>query len=407
MVTCVARLVWPHPCQSFDPVGCGQFTGAGALCFNRGNGDRPFGGTGDGTGISAARRDRGGVEHTADPARNRGGGGHADAVRRFGCAAWQPGKRATKLRDYIENERQVLSANTTPPEDRAARLLGQMLAYGTTAVRTHIDIAPDMGLSHVEAMMRLRDAWSDRVDLQFVAFPQQGLLCRPGTSDLIPAAIDMGVETVGGLDPAGIDGDPDGQLRFIFDLAVEKDAGVDIHLHDKGDLGAWQIERIADYAAASGLAGRVMISHAYCLGMISEARLERIGRRLAETGISLMTSAPADVAVPPVEELTGMGVTVCCGSDGIRDSWSPFGNGDMLERAFLTAYRFDWNRDEDFARALDCATYAAAKAIGLQNYGLATGCRADFVMIAASGAGDALCRRPTDRRVVRRGKLIA
>lgn len=321
--------------------------------------------------------------------------------------AWQPGKRAEKLRDYIENERRVLSANTTPAEERAGRLLGQMLAYGTTSVRSHIDVAPDVGLTHVEAMMRLREVWSDRADLQFVAFPQQGILCRPGTTDLIRAAMDLGVETVGGLDPAGIDGDPDGQLRFIFDLAVEKGAGVDIHLHDKGDLGAWQVERIADYAAASGLAGKVMISHAYCLGMISPARLERIGRSLADAGISLMTSAPADVAVPPVEELTEMGVNVCCGSDGIRDSWSPFGNGDMLERAFLTAYRFDWNRDEDFTRALGCATHAAAKAIGLEDYGLTVGNRADFVIIAASGSGDALCRRPADRLVVRRGKLVA
>ena len=139
--------------------------------------------------------------------------------------AWQPGKRAAKLRDYIENERRVLSASTTPPEERAGRLLGQMLAHGTTAVRSHIDVAPDMGLTHVEAMMRLREVWSNRVDLQFVAFPQQGLLCRPGTADLIRAAMDMGVETVGGLDPAGIDGDPDGQLRFIFDLTVEKGDG--------------------------------------------------------------------------------------------------------------------------------------------------------------------------------------
>ena len=321
--------------------------------------------------------------------------------------AWQPGHRAAKLRDYIDNERRVLSANQTAPEDRAARLLTEMLRHGTTAVRSHIDIAPDMGLAHVEAMMRLREAWRDRVDLQFVAFPQQGLLCRPGTTDLIRAAMDMGVETVGGLDPAGIDGDPEGQLKFIFDLAVEKGAGVDIHLHDKGELGAWQVERIADHTEAAGLSGKVMISHAYCLGMISEARLEKIGRRLADLKISLMTSAPSDVAVPPVEALTDMGVTVCCGSDGIRDAWSPFGNGDMLERAFLTAYRFDWNTDEDFRRALGCATMAAARALGFENYGLAVGGRADFVMIEAINAGDALCRRPPGRRVVRRGKIVA
>ncbi|MBD9372717.1 amidohydrolase family protein [Rhizobium sp. ARZ01] len=319
---------------------------------------------------------------------------------------WQPGQRAARLRDYIDNERRVLTANPTPPEERASRLLSEMLRYGTTAVRSHIDVAPDMGLSHVEAMLRLRESWRDKVDLQFVAFPQQGLLCRPGTTELIRQAIDMGVETVGGLDPAGIDGDPDGQLRFVFDLAVEKGAGVDIHLHDKGELGAWQIERIADYTEASGLAGKVMVSHAYCLGMIAPAKLERIGRRLADLRISLMTSAPADVAVPPVEQLTELGVTLCCGSDGIRDAWSPLGNGDMLERAFLTAYRFDWNTDADFRRALGCATDGAAKAIGLADYGLRAGARADFVMIEALNVGDALCRRPAGRRVVRRGAVV-
>lgn len=321
--------------------------------------------------------------------------------------AWQPGQRAARLRDYIENERRVLSANQSPPEERASRMLLEMLRHGTTAVRSHIDVAPDMGLCHVEAMLRLREVWRDKIDLQFVAFPQQGLLCRPGTAELIREAMDMGVETVGGLDPAGIDGDPDGQLRFIFDLATKKGAGVDIHLHDKGELGAWQVERIVDYTEASGLSGKVMISHAYCLGMVAPARLERIGRRLADLGISLMTSAPADVAVPPVEELTDFGVTVCCGSDGIRDSWSPLGNGDMLERAFLTAYRFDWNTDADFRRALGCATGAAAKAIGLADYGLHRGARADFVMIEAVNVGDALCRRPAGRRVVRRGEVVS
>lgn len=320
---------------------------------------------------------------------------------------WQPGRRAARLRDYIENERRVLSACTTPPEVRAGRLLEQMLRFGTTAVRSHIDVAPDIGLAHVEAMLRLREQWSDRVDLQFVAFPQQGLLSRPGTADLMREAIALGVETVGGLDPAGIDGDPEGQLRFVFDLATQTGAGVDIHLHDKAELGAWQVERIADHTQAAGLNGKVMISHAYCLGQIPMARLERIGRRLADLGISLMTSAPADVAVPPVEELTAMGVTVCCGSDGIRDAWSPLGNGDLLERAFLTAFRFDWNTDEDFRRALDCATTQAARAIGLADYGLHPGARADFVMVEAVTAGDALCRRPSARRVVRRGLVVA
>lgn len=320
---------------------------------------------------------------------------------------WQPGITPARLMDYIVNERKVLSATTTPIATRAGRLLERMLCYGTTAVRSHIDVAPDIGLSHVEAMLAVREGWAQRIDLQFVAFPQQGLLIQPGTLDLIAEAVALGVETVGGLDPAGIDGDPDGQLRAIFGLAEKTGAGIDIHLHDKGELGAWQVGRICDHVEGAGLQGRAMISHAYCLGTISEPALGRLGQRLARLGVSLMTSAPADTPVPPVAALTAMGVNVCCGSDGIRDAWSPLGNGDMLERAFLTAYRFDWNRDEEFALALACATHHAARAIGLTSYGLAAGARADFLMVDAVNTGDALARRPQARRVVRAGRPVA
>lgn len=320
---------------------------------------------------------------------------------------WLQGPGAQSLRGWIDNERRVLANCRTPIAVRAGRLMEHMLCLGTTAIRSHVDVAPDMGLSHVEAMLAVRQDWAELIDLQLVAFPQQGVLSRPGTLDLMREAIRLGVETVGGLDPAGIDGDPDGQLRAIFELAETHDRGIDIHLHDKGALGAWQIRRIADYTKASGLNGRVMISHAYCLGMIDAAELDAIGARLAELGISLMTTAPADVAVPPVARLSELGVNVCCGSDGIRDAWSPLGNGDMLERAFLTAFRFDWSRDSEFALALACATSRAAAAIGLTERGLAVGDAADFVMVDAINPGDALCRRPQRRLVVRRGKLVA
>ncbi|MCZ4354752.1 amidohydrolase [Roseovarius aestuarii] len=320
---------------------------------------------------------------------------------------WHAPGAGPELRDYIENERRVLSACKTPIAERAGRMISQMLAYGTTAIRSHVDIAPDMGLSHVEAMIELKAAWADRIDLQLVAFPQQGFLTKPGTQALVREAMQLGVDVVGGLDPAGIDGDPEGQLSAIFELATEFDRDVDIHLHDPDQLGAWQIARIADFTEEANWGGRVMVSHGYCLGAIPDKQLDRIGRRLADLSISVMTTAPADTTVPPIARLTDLGVNMCCGSDGIRDAWSPFGNGDLLERAFLAAYRFDWNSDPEFALALDCTTVNAARAIGRDARGLVAGAQADFIMIDAQSPGDALCRRPGARRVVRAGRIVA
>jgi cytosine deaminase len=301
----------------------------------------------------------------------------------------------------------VLRDVETPIQKRAGALLERLIACGSLHVRSHVDVDPEIGLSHVEAMLALRETYRQFVDLQLVAFPQQGMLIRPGTAELMERAIEMGVEVVGGIDPAGIDGDPMAQLRTIFDIAARHGRGIDIHLHDQGELGAWEVERIADFTAASGLKGKVMVSHAYCLGSVPEGRAGAIGERLAELGISLMTTAPADTPSPPVARLRALGVNVCCGSDGIRDAWSPFGTGDMLQRAMLLCQRFDWVREDEIAAAFDCASAAGAKALGIERYGLALGNEANFVMVGAECLTDAIASQPPNRTVVRQGRVVA
>jgi cytosine deaminase len=111
--------------------------------------------------------------------------------------------------------------------------------------------------------------------------------------------------------------------------------------------------------------------------------------------------------VPPVAALRAMGVNVCCGSDGIRDAWSPMGNGVMLERAMLLAYRFDWSKDEELRQALEAATSAGAKALGLEDYGLKVGGPADFVLVRAENVADAVVRRPYERVIVKGGNVVA
>lgn len=324
---------------------------------------------------------------------------------------WRPNSGGPRLIDYITNERRVLRAVETPIGDRADALLENCIALGSLKLRSHIDVDDEIGLAHVEAMLALRERYRAAVDLDFVIFPQSGLLIQPKTAALMDRAIGMGVDSLGGLDPAGIDNDPIEHLRIIFDLAVRHGCGIDIHLHDAGELGVWQIERIADFTAATGLAGKVMVSHAYCLGMVPLAQIEKLGRRLADQRISLMTTAPSDIGLPPVGFLRDLGVNICCGSDGIRDAWTPFGTGDMLERALLLALRFDWTKDAEIATAFDCVTANGARALGLPSgpggYGLAPGCAADLLLIAAETLGDALARRPRDRVVIRSGEIIA
>lgn len=320
--------------------------------------------------------------------------------------AWRPNSAGPTLKDYISNERQVLREIAAPIAERAGALLENCIARGSLTMRCHVDIDPEFGLRHVEAMLQLRERYRELIDLELVVFPQTGLISRPGTAELMREAMALGVENVGGLDPCGIDNDPIAQLDFVFKLASEFDRGVDIHLHDKGELGLWQIARIADYTERFARQGRVMISHAYCLGMLPWAQVKPLAERLAALGISLMSSAPADCAVPPFLALSEVGVNVCLGSDGIRDAWSPMGNGDMLERAMLLAFRFDLNKDEELAAAFAAATVNGAQALGRKGYGVALGQAADFLLINVQTLGEAVVARPP-RQVYRGGRLIA
>ncbi|WP_152226275.1 amidohydrolase family protein [Pseudomonas sp. SCB32] len=320
---------------------------------------------------------------------------------------WRPNSAGPTLKDYIANERRVLREIEAPIAARAGALLEHCIARGSLTFRCHVDTDPELGLRHVEAMMALRDRYADLIDMEFVVFPQTGLVSRPGTAELMREALQLGVENVGGLDPCGIDDDPIAQLDIVFGLAVEFGRGVDIHLHDKGELGLWQIARIADYTERHGLQGKVMISHAYCMGMAPWGQVKPLAERLAKLNISLMSSAPADTPVPPFLALREAGVNLCLGSDGIRDAWSPLGNGDMLERAMFLAFRFDLCKDDDLAAAFDAASACGARALGREQARIDVGAAADFLLLQVATLGEAVVARPAQRQVFKAGKLIA
>jgi cytosine deaminase len=320
---------------------------------------------------------------------------------------WVPHSAGPELVDRIANERARREELGLPSPEYAAALLRDMAALGTTRVRTHTDVDPGIGLAGIESVAKAADAVRGLVDVEQVAFPQDGVIRRPGTLELLEAAIDAGATSLGGIDPAGVDQDPLGQLDALFEIAARRGVSIDIHLHDEGSLGAWQFGLVAQRTIAYGLQGKVALSHADALGTVPDVERHRLVDLLADSGVAIITAAVYDVPVPSVRELAENGVTLACGSDGIRDLWGPYGNGDMIERAMHVAYRNGLRRDEDLELALDCATHNAARLVGLESYGLVVGAPADLVVVPARTAAEAVVTRPTRSLVVKDGRVIA
>jgi cytosine deaminase len=320
---------------------------------------------------------------------------------------WVPHTAGAALTDRIDNERRRRGELGLPDVDRITSLLERMISTGTTHVRSHTDIDPALGLSGVEAVDAAAGRLGDRITVQQVAFPQYGVLANPGTEKLLEEALKAGVGVIGGIDPAGLDRDPVRHLDVVFGLAERYGARVDLHLHDPGSLGVWELELIADRTVRAGLRGRVAVSHAYGLGQADTSTQERMAELLADAGVAIVTAAVYDFPVAPLRTLRAAGVNVACGHDGIRDLWGPYGTGDMLDRAMHLAYRSTFRRDADIELALAAATYGGAAVLGLPAYGMRAGAPADLVVVDAGTAAQAVVTRPARRLVIKQGHVVA
>ena len=247
---------------------------------------------------------------------------------------WVPNQATgNRVADRIEAERKVRAARTVAESETGANLVRQVMASGTLHMRSHVDIDNQLGLRNLHEILKVRERFRGLVTIQIVAFPQSGVLRSPGTADLLDAAIAEGADLVGGLDPIGIDGDLDGHLDAIFGIAERRGVGLDIHLHDGGEGGIAELLAIAAHTKAAGLTGKVAVSHAFVLGSVPAARAAETADVLASAGVAIMSHGPGAATMPPLLLLREHGVEVFGGSDNIRDAWSPFGNGDMLDRA--------------------------------------------------------------------------
>ncbi|RQO55707.1 cytosine deaminase [Variovorax sp. KBW07] len=333
--------------------------------------------------------------------------GHTHLDKTMWGMDWYRNEVGVNLIDKIENER---AFRHTSGHDAAAQslvLAKAFLALGTTRLRTHVDVDTQAGLRHLEGTVRTREALRDVQQIQIVAFPQSGLLVRPGTFDLLHDAMAQGADVLGGLDPCAIDGDPVRSLDMLFAIAGKYGCPVDIHLHEPGAMGAFSLGLILERTEALGLHGKVAISHGFCLGDVTERERDALLARMAKLGMVLITSAPPSRTVPPLMACRQAGVTVLGGNDGIRDTWSPYGNPDMLERAMLIGMRYNLRRDDEIEVALDTVTHAGARGCGFEAYGLDVGCRADLVLVDAQTPAQAVVSRPVRQLVVAGGRIVA
>ncbi|MFN8491295.1 MAG: amidohydrolase family protein [Caldilineaceae bacterium] len=312
-----------------------------------------------------------------------------------------------RIVDYVDNERRLRRELDLSARTQSANEVRLALAAGVTHIRSHVDIDTDAGLAHFEGVLAAKAEFHDTLTMQLVAFPQSGMLVRPGTVELLEAAVKLGADCIGGLDPSVVDRDPVRHLDTIFGIAERHGVEVDIHLHEPGTLGAFAVELIAERTKALGLQGRVTISHVFCLGMIDDAYLNRLIDLLLENRINIMSLGSGSGPFPPIKRLIEAGVTLCTGSDGVRDTWGPFNSVDMLDRVKMLGYRTGLRRDEEVELLLDIATYGGAKVMSAADYGLAVGCRADLVVVPGDTPTEAVVNLSPRPFVFKAGRLVA
>ncbi|MET3370425.1 UNVERIFIED_CONTAM: cytosine deaminase [Jeotgalibacillus campisalis] len=322
-------------------------------------------------------------------------------------SAWLSRTQAHSLTDLIGNDLRAQLAFQDSVEDRAYALMSHAVLNGTMAMRAHVDVGPQIGLRNIHGVRAAAERLASFLDVQVVAFPQFGLLGNPGTLDLMEASLTEGADLLGGIDPESVDGDLHGHLDAIYTLANRHDRDVDIHLHDVGAEGLAQLSVIAKRTVAEGMQGRVTISHGFALCDASQPALGPTLDAMAAAGIWMATCALGADPVPDLDLMERHGVKIALGSDGVRDAWSPFGTGSMMDRAHLLGYRTGASTDAELERCFRLATSAGAELLGSAELGSFSGATSpDRLEFAANSIPELVVDRPAPLRVVRGGRTV-
>ncbi|MGW6150287.1 amidohydrolase family protein [Bacillus mycoides] len=331
---------------------------------------------------------------------------HIHIDKTYYSGPWKACMPAENIFTRFNEEKTILPKQLATAQDRAENMLELLLRNGATNIRTHCNVDPVIGLRNLEATLAALGTYKDRLSGRIVAFPQHGLL-RSNSMQLVKDAMRMGAQLVGGVDPATVDNDIEKSLHTIMDIAVEFNADVDIHLHDANNLGTFTMKRLASLTEEAGWQGRVTISHALGLGGVTDKEAEEVAERLAALKIDITSTVPIGKQVIPIPLLDKKGVKVSLGNDSITDHWSPFGTGDMLQKANRLAERFGWSDERSLGKALRFITGGKET---LNNEGKRVwpnvGDEASFVLTNAACTAEAVARQTEKRVVMYKGNVV-
>ena len=303
---------------------------------------------------------------------------------------------------------------------RVRTVLRWQLANGVQFIRSHVDVC-DPELRAVRALTELREEVAGQVELQLVAFPQQGIQSFAGGEELMRRALDMGVDVVGAIPHFEISREYGEQsVKFAMQLASERGLKVDIHCDETDDDHSRFVEVMAAETIRLGMEGRVTASHTTAMHSYNNAYAYRLIRNLKRAEMHMITN-PLDNSVlqgrfdtgpirrghTRVKELLAAGVNVSVGHDSVMDPWYPLGYGDPLQAAFVLAHYGQMSGRGELLQLIEMITANPARALGLENYGLAIGNRADLVCFAAPSEMDAIRLVAPRRLVLRGGKVVA
>ncbi len=305
-------------------------------------------------------------------------------------------------------------------KERARQLCRWAIAKGTLAIRSHVDIG-DERLLAVQALLDIREEFKPYIDLQLVAFPQDGYLRHEKNRGNMERALDMGVDVVGGI-PHFERTMAEGALsvKLLCELAERRGLPVDMHCDESDDPLSRHVETLAYHANRLRLQGRVTGSHLTSMHSMDNYYVSKLIPLMKEAGLNAVANPlinitlqgrhdtyPKRRGMTRVKELMAAGINVSFGHDCVMDPWYSFGSHDMLEVAHMGLHVAQMTGVAEMRRMFDAVTVNGARTLGLEGYGLEPGCRGDMVIIQAGDVHEALRLRPPRLYVIRRGRIVS